>query len=111
MVTQVEVTEAEDAYRAAFYEIPIWMLDLDDEEFVKLAKRAVESGEPLPEMLESERDEEERGAAAIREYQERFGRIPWAFRGMGYSALVPIVEEALKTGKEYVPKYEKGVLY
>lgn len=111
MVMQEQVIEAEDAYRAAFYEIPGWMLYLNDDEFVKLANEAVESGKPLPEQLESERVEEEEAMNAIREYENRFGGIPWAFRGMGYPKLIEIVDEALRTGKEYIPEYREGVLY
>lgn len=111
MLTQEQVIEAEDAYRAAFYEIPGWMLRLSDEEFVKLANDAVEKGNPLPEQLESEQAEEEKANAAIREYQKRFGGVPWAFQGMDCAKLVDLVEKSIRTGKEFVPEYDKGVLY
>jgi hypothetical protein len=112
MVTEQEVLEAEEAYCATFDKpAPTWTFSLTEEEYVAELNKALDSEIPLPEELESERKLRERADAAHDRYMERFGHVPWSFRAIGGERLIEIVEEALRTGKEYVEEYKEGCVY
>lgn len=112
MVRESEIDEAMDAYWATFDDMPPWLLELPDEEFVSTVNAAVESGVPLPMELESERRLREEAEKAIHGYMEAFGCIPWGFRmGMSYERIIEITDEALRTKKRYVEEYKEGCVY
>ena len=112
MVTEQEVLEAEEAYWAVFNEsIPNWVFSLSEDEYVAALNNAVDSEVMLPKEPEAERELRERADAAHDRYMERFGHVPWSFRAIGGERLIEIVEEALRTGKEYVEEYKEGCVY
>lgn len=47
---------------------------------------------------------------AIEAYMERFGRFPWGLDTIGDEYVVEVVEEALRTGKEWEPQIQPGVV-
>ena len=47
---------------------------------------------------------------AIDAYEKQFGYVPWGIWGMGEEHVVKVVEEALKTGKEWKQQIPPGAV-